>query len=133
MYINTSSSNTIGNLKMNEIAVKTKFSREIILLTSIQSYIEDKGSLPSDVQTLEDDDYLNDHFDNTDDYVFSTSDNNTTLIICSNYTIDNDTFKNFYLKHYILKEYGYAPYLDTTTGHDVCHPFPLRQESIDAL
>ena len=133
IYINTTSSNTVSNIKMNELAAKTKFSQEKILLIGTQAYIENKGSVPDNVQKLIDDNYINDKFDNTDDYVFSTSDNNTTLIICSNYSRDNKVFKNFYLHHYIGKEYGYNPYEDTSGDHDVCHPFPLRQESIDAL
>lgn len=133
-YVTTNTSDTIGKIKIAEMAARTTFSKEKILYTSISKYIENNGVLPTDVQSLKDDNYLNSNFDNsTSNFIFSLSNNNTTLIICSNYELDDDIYKNFYLKHYMLREYGYSPYVDSTNTRDVCHPFPLRLETIDKL
>lgn len=132
-YISSQTTNTVGNLKINEMAAKTKFSQEKILFNSVSLYVEKSGILPTNVQQLKDNDYLNISFNNSSDYIFNLANNNTTLIICSNFENNNEVYKNFYLKHYKGKEYGYSPYLDSTKTRNVCHPFPLRTETIDIL
>jgi hypothetical protein len=130
-YISSQSSNTVGNLKMSEMAAKSKFSQEKILLNSVSLYIEKTGTVPASVQALKDNDYLNSNFV-VGSYVFNVANNNTTLVICSNHDINTEIYKNFYLKHYTGKELGYHPYVDGTT-RDICHPFPLRSKTIDVL
>jgi len=132
-YISSQTTNTVGNLKINEMAAKTKFSQEIILFNSVSLYVEKIGTLPSNVQQLKDNNYLNANFNNGSDYIFNLANNNTTLVVCSNFENNNDVYKNFYLKHYKGKEYGYSPYIDGSNTRNVCHPFPLRIETIDIL
>lgn len=131
VYISTSTSDTTSSLKMNEMAAKTKFSKEKVILNAIELYITANGSMPVDVNTLKSSGYLHSTFENGS-FIFSLSSNKTTVLICSNHERDNEVYRNMYLNHYTGKEMGYAPYTPGTTT-DVCHPYPLRLKTIELL
>jgi len=130
VYINTSTSNTIGQLKLNSMAAQTKFAKEEIIYNAVNSYILDNSAMPADIDTLKNNNYLYSSFDNGS-FQISLDDHNTTLMICSNFDNNNTVYRNMYMHHYKGRQYGYAPVVGTTT--DVCHPFQLRLSAIDLL
>jgi len=117
---------------MDEALAKTKYSQEKIIYYATELYIEKNGNIPADVATLQNNGYIDSHF-NIGSYTINVADNNTTVIICSNYDKNDSNYKNFYLHHYLGKEMGYAPYVDTGGNRDICHPYPFRIKTIDAL